>query len=75
MQRLKNWEVEMPHAEFMAEIRRMSSGTYAAARSWSEALWDRKDRSSTSDETFAGNGGRAGRPRLMKPDGARGEQA
>lgn len=69
MQRLKNWETDMPHADFMREIRRMSSGTYAAGRSWSEALWDRKDRSSTSDESYAGNGGRAGRPRVMKDYG------
>ena len=67
MQRLKNWEIEMPHAEFMAEIRRMSSGTYCnRAPTWSDFDHGRLGGHREGVGSLGGqehSGRRAGRPR------------
>lgn len=63
MQRMKNWELEMPHQAFMAEIRRMSSGTYAAPRE----TWSNFDHGRLGGREHSG--GRPGRPRVVRDHG------
>lgn len=70
---MRNWETELPHAEFMAEIRRMSSGTYAAAReTWSNFDHGRLGGQREGVGTLGGrdhSGGRPGRPRVVRDHG------
>lgn len=69
MTRPTGWETSLSHADFMAEIRRMSSGTYKPRRSWDGGQEGRIDRSEGAGRVMAGRGGRVGRrPHEREPD-------
>lgn len=71
MQLSKNWETDLPHAEFMAVVRRMSRGNYRSSDTWSafdRGRWERKGYGALGGGAES-SGRSKGRPRVYKSNG------